>query len=90
MSNFIHLRVRSAYALLESSIHVHKIRDLCIKNQMPAVGISDPNLFGALEFSETMANSGIQPIIGTTLNLSFNLNSNNNNTLITPISLCVI
>ena len=87
MSNFIHLRVRSSYALLESSIHVHKIRDLCIKNQMPAVGISDPNLFGALEFSETLANSGIQPIIGSTLNLTFNLNSNGNNTLITPISL---
>ncbi len=87
MSNFIHLRVRSSYALLESSIHVQKIKDLCIKNQMPAVGISDPNLFGALEFSETMANSGIQPIIGTTLNLSFNLNSNKNNNLITPISL---
>ena len=87
MSKFIHLRVRSSYSLLESSIHVQKIKDLCIKNQMPAVGISDPNLFGALEFSEAMANSGIQPIIGTTLNLSFILNSNKNNNLITPISL---
>ena len=87
MSNFIHLRVRSSYALLESSIHIQKIKDLCIKDQMPAVGISDPNLFGALEFSEAMANSGIQPIIGTTLNLSFILNSNKNNNLITPISL---
>ena len=35
---------------------------------MPAVAITDTgNLFGALEFSEAMAEKGIQPIIGCTL-----------------------
>ena len=50
--NFIHLRARSAYSLLESSLHIDQIKDLCIENGMPAIGISDSNLFGALEFSK--------------------------------------
>ena len=45
--NFIHLRARSAYSLLESSLHIDQIKDLCIENGMPAIGISDNNLFGA-------------------------------------------
>ena len=70
--NFIHLRARSAYSLLESSLHINQIKDLCIKNSMPAICISDSNLFGALEFSETMSSNGIQPLIGATLNVSLN------------------
>ena len=39
---------------------------------MPAVGITDTNnLFGALEFSEKLAGSGIQPIVGCALNIDF-------------------
>ena len=71
--HFIHLRARSAYSLLESSLHINQIKDLCIENNMPAICISDSNLFGALEFSETMSSNGIQPLIGVTLNLSFEL-----------------
>ena len=63
--NFIHLRARSAYSLLESSLHINQIKDLCIENNMPAIAISDNNLFGALEFSEIMSSNGIQPLIGT-------------------------
>ena len=81
MSNidFIHLRVRSSYSLLESSLHMEELTDLCIHNTMPAIGISDNNnLFGALEFSELMVKSGIQPIIGTTINLHASLDNNAN------------
>ncbi|MEC7088474.1 MAG: DNA polymerase III subunit alpha [Pseudomonadota bacterium] len=70
--HFIHLRARSAYSLLESSLHINQIKDLCIENNMPAICISDSNLFGALEFSETMSSNGIQPLIGATLNVSLN------------------
>jgi DNA polymerase III subunit alpha len=39
---------------------------------MPALAITDSNnLFGALEFSETLAAKGIQPIIGCTLKVDF-------------------
>jgi DNA polymerase III subunit alpha len=71
--DFIHLRTRSTYSLLEGSLHFKQILDLCHEYGIPAIGLTDSNnLFGALEFSEYMANSGIQPIVGTTINLSFN------------------
>ena len=39
---------------------------------MPALAITDTNnLFGALEFSEKLAKSGVQPIIGAQLTVDF-------------------
>ena len=39
---------------------------------MPAVALTDTgNLFAALEFSETMAKAGIQPIMGCQLALAY-------------------
>lgn len=74
--DFIHLRTRSTYSLLEGSLHFNQIADLCHKYDIPAIGLTDSNnLFGALEFSEHMANSGIQPLIGCTINLSFSDNN---------------
>ena len=70
VSDFIHLRLHTAYSLAEGAIHVKKIPGLCHEHNMPALGISDTNnLFGALEFATTLAKEGIQPIIGTTLAL---------------------
>lgn len=66
--SFIHLRVHSAYSLLEGALPVEKLVNFALKEKMPAIGISDSNnLFGALEFSEKCAGKGIQPIIGCTL-----------------------
>ncbi|MGN6424935.1 MAG: DNA polymerase III subunit alpha [Asticcacaulis sp.] len=65
---FIHLRVRSAYSLLEGAIKAYDLGKLAQKNAMPAVGIADRcNLFGALEFSQTCKDTGVQPIIGCAL-----------------------
>ncbi|MCE9651410.1 MAG: DNA polymerase III subunit alpha [Parvibaculum sp.] len=65
---FVHLRLHSAYSLLEGAIRVKDIPKLCKADGMPAVAITDTgNLFGALEFSETVSGAGIQPIIGVTL-----------------------
>ncbi|NNU81299.1 DNA polymerase III subunit alpha [Halovulum dunhuangense] len=62
---FIHLRVHSAYSLLEGAIQVKALPALAAKAQMPAVAVTDSgNLFAALEFSEAAAKAGIQPIIG--------------------------
>jgi DNA polymerase III subunit alpha len=69
--DFVHLRVRSAYALLDGAMTVKKIAGLAASAKLPAVGISDPNLFGALEFSEALAEKGIQPIMGLALPVSF-------------------
>ena len=51
---FVHLRVRSAYSLLEGAIKAAKVGKLAADAGMPAVGVADrANLFGALEFSQT-------------------------------------
>ncbi len=75
MSNsprFIHLRVHTAYSLLEGAIQLKKLPDMCATGKMPAVAVTDTNnLFGALEFSETAAKAGVQPIIGCQFDLSY-------------------
>lgn len=68
--SFIHLRLHSAYSLSEGAIKTDKLVSLCKQHEMPAVAITDTNnLFGALEFSETLAENGIQHIIGCQLNI---------------------
>ena len=65
---FIHLRAHSTYSLSEGALHIKQMAELAKIAKMPALAITDTgNLFGALEFSEALAEKGIQPIIGCTL-----------------------
>ena len=65
---FVHLRTHSAYSLLEGALPVKTLTQTALAAQMPALAVTDRNnLFGALEFAETAAGLGIQPIIGATL-----------------------
>ncbi len=67
-AQFVHLRLHSAYSLLEGAIRLKGLAGLVRKGGMPAVAITDTgNLFGALEASETLSGAGIQPITGCTL-----------------------
>jgi DNA polymerase-3 subunit alpha len=69
---FVHLKVHSAYSLLEGAITNQKLAKLAVAQGFPAVGLTDTgNLFGALEFSDKLAESGIQPIVGCTLQVDF-------------------
>jgi DNA polymerase III subunit alpha len=69
---FVHLRVHSAYSLLEGALTIAKLAALASADRAPALALTDSNnLFGALEFSETLAQAGIQPIVGLTLSLTF-------------------
>ncbi len=69
---FIHLRVHSAYSLLEGALQIGDLAKIAGKLGLPAIGISDTNnLFGALEFSEKLSKAGIQPIVGVTLAVDF-------------------
>ena len=64
-ASFVHLRVHSAYSMAEGAIKIPDLAELCVKNAMPAVALTDTrNLFGALEFSKTCAGAGVQPIVG--------------------------
>ena len=65
---FVHLRVRSAYSLLEGAIKASKIPALAAAAGMPAVAVADrANLFGALEFSEAAKGAGVQPLVACAL-----------------------
>ncbi|WP_062202961.1 DNA polymerase III subunit alpha [Aureimonas sp. AU12] len=71
-TRFVHLRVHSAFSLLEGALRVDQIVKFAKADSAPAIGIADTNnLFGALEFSEKAAKSGIQPIIGCQLEVDF-------------------
>ena len=88
--SFVHLRVHSSYSLLEGAIRPEVIGSLCAKAKMPAVAITDTgNMFGALELSEQLVKSGVQPIIGCELNLidQFNVSDDSRSDIFFPIVL---
>ena len=61
----MHLKVHSAYSLLEGALPIAKLAKLAEAMQLPAIGLTDTNnLFGALEFSEKLWGAGVQPIVG--------------------------
>jgi DNA polymerase III subunit alpha len=65
LSDFVHLRIHTAYSLAAGAIRIKELAQLCRAERMPAVAITDSgNLFGALEFATACAEAGIQPIIG--------------------------
>ena len=69
---FVHLKVHSAYSLLEGALPISKIAKLADAHMMPAIGLTDTgNMFGALEFSDKLAGAGVQPIAGVTLRVDF-------------------
>ncbi len=70
-SDFVHLRVHSAYSLSEGAIKVKDLITLCQKHGMPAAAITDSsNLFGTLEYAFSAKGAGLQPIIGCQLAIS--------------------
>lgn len=69
---FVHLHVHSSYSLLEGAMIVGTIAKLAAADGQPALALTDSNnLFGALEFSEKLAGSGLQPIAGVQLSVDF-------------------
>jgi DNA polymerase III subunit alpha len=69
---FVHLHVHSSYSLLEGALTIARLAELAKADHQPALALTDTdNLFGALEFSEKLAGSGVQPIIGCALAVDF-------------------
>ena len=62
---FVHLRVHSAYSLLEGALPLKKILAKAVADGQPAIAVTDTNnLFVALEFAQKAVGEGLQPIIG--------------------------
>ena len=75
---YIHLRTQSSYSLAEGALKIKKIVQLAKQNNMPSIALTDNNnLFGALEFALESIENGIQPIIGSSINL-LDIQANNN------------
>jgi len=70
MDQFIHYKNHTQYSICEGAIKISDLVNYCKKNNIPAVGLSDNfNLSGALEFASDLSKQGIQPIIGTQINI---------------------
>ncbi|MGE8944448.1 DNA polymerase III subunit alpha [Leptospira interrogans] len=71
-AKFVHLKVHSAFSLLEGALPISKLAKLVKELGAPAIGLTDTNnLFGVLEFSDKLAGSGVQPIAGVSLAVDF-------------------
>tara|TARA_Y100000590_G_scaffold70869_1_gene77649 strand:+ start:2738 stop:6160 length:3423 start_codon:yes stop_codon:yes gene_type:complete len=69
---FNHLKIHTQYSICEGALRTADLAKYCKINQIKAVGLCDTNnLCGALEFSETIAKSKTQPIIGTQITFNY-------------------
>ncbi len=64
-SNFVHLHVHSYYSLLDGAAPIEALANRAKELKMPALAITDHgNLFGAIEFYQTLSKAGVKPCIG--------------------------
>ena len=81
MPGFIHLRVKSAYSLLEGAVRPQELARLARGMDMPAAAVTDTNnLFGVYEIADTLAKEGIQPIVGALLSVELTSSSGSGGT----------
>ena len=71
-ATYVHLKVHSAYSLLEGALPVGTLAKLAVGYGFPAIAITDTNnLFGALDFSNKLWDAGVQPIVGCSIDVDF-------------------
>ena len=69
---FTHLKIHTQYSICEGALRTSDLAKYCKTNKIKAVGLCDSNnLCGALDFSENIAKSKTQPIIGTQINIEY-------------------
>lgn len=72
--DYVPLRTRSPYSMLEGALKMKQVAARCADWRFPAIALTDTNnMCGALEFSETVAGFGLQPIMGVTLSMDIGL-----------------
>ena len=70
--DFTHLKIHTQYSICEGALRTNDLSKYCKDNKIKAIGLCDSNnLCGALEFSESIAKSKTQPIIGTQINIQY-------------------
>ena len=67
-TSFIHLKIHSAYSLIDSIVTLDALTSRAVELQMPAVALTDRvNLFGLVKFYKKALSKGVKPIIGADL-----------------------
>ena len=70
---FVHLRVHTAFSLLEGAVRISDLAARCVAENMPAVAMTDTmNMFGSMELSQTCAANGLKPLIGCQIGIGVN------------------
>ncbi len=78
VNQFVHLKTKSHYSILESSIKVGDLIDRAVEDNMPAIALTDTNnLFGAMEFTKKALEKKIKPILGANIFVEWYEKSNN-------------
>ncbi len=63
--NFAHLHLHTQYSLLDGAIRIEQLAQKVKEYKMPAVAMTDHgNMFGAVEFFQTISAAGVKPILG--------------------------
>jgi len=69
---FTHLKIHTQYSICEGALKTADLAKYCKDNKVKAIALCDTNnLCGALEFSESIAKSKTQPIIGIQINIKY-------------------
>ena len=78
INKFVHLKTKSHYSILESSIKIDDLVDKAVEDNMPAVALTDTNnLFGAMEFTKKAIEKKIKPILGANIFVEYYEKSHN-------------
>ena len=65
MSEFVHLHLHSHFSLLDGANKIEAVARRAAELKMPAMALTDHgNLFGAVQFHDTVREHGVKPIIG--------------------------
>ena len=67
---FVPLKVTTDYSLLSSLIKIEDLVKYLQQNNINVCGICDVNLYGVMEFYNTLTKNNIKPLIGLEVNLS--------------------
>lgn len=68
---FVHLGIHTEFSITESIVRIPELMKSALKDEMPALAINDlSNLHAAVKFYTKCLNSGIKPILGSTIRLN--------------------
>jgi DNA polymerase-3 subunit alpha len=67
---FVHLHLHTEFSIVDGTVRIPALFDQCVREQMPAVALTDQgNLFALIKFYRQALARGVKPVIGVDLKL---------------------